>query len=197
MLGLPSLTLRTMQDGRSKIHTRPAQVAASTRPQAMAVGDQYHGGVSVRPTVSLGGFQQSLDLGCRQVFAGSQIGDWDVASGQLFVLRVAGATSLRLVLAMISRLPAPTDSCSYNAPRYEQSATNCQRSYEGYTLPACGGGGRAKRNRRWLTEAPTCRCDNGDHGHVPGKCPAPLPRSAGDGLCEACSQKIAQDMERY
>ena len=63
-----------VQGGRSEVHLIPAQVRRLARPQAVPVGHQDHRAVPVRPTVSLGGLEQPLDLGLRQVFAGTQVG---------------------------------------------------------------------------------------------------------------------------
>ena len=63
MLGLPCLTLRTCSVAR--------QLAG---PQAVPIGHQDHRGVAVAPAIALGGFQQPLDLGLRQVLAGPQVG---------------------------------------------------------------------------------------------------------------------------
>ncbi len=63
-----------LQGRRSEVHLIPAQVRHLACPQAVPVGHQDHCGVTVGPAVCLGSFQQSLDLGFREVLAGAQIG---------------------------------------------------------------------------------------------------------------------------
>ena len=63
-----------VQGGRCEVHLIPAQVRQLACPQAMPVGHQDHRGVPVCPTVSLGRLEQPINLGLREVFAGSQVG---------------------------------------------------------------------------------------------------------------------------
>ena len=63
-----------VQGGRGEVDLVPAQVRQFARPQTMAVGHKDHRGVPVAPSVALGGLEQPLDLGLRQVFAGAQVG---------------------------------------------------------------------------------------------------------------------------
>lgn len=63
-----------VQGGRGEVHLIPAQVRQLAGSQAMAVGQKDHRGVSVGPSVSLRGLEQSFDLGLGQVLAGAQVG---------------------------------------------------------------------------------------------------------------------------
>ena len=59
-----------VQRGAVEVDLIPAQVHQLAHPQAMAIGDQDHGGIAVAPAVALGGLDQLLDLGLGQVLAG-------------------------------------------------------------------------------------------------------------------------------
>jgi hypothetical protein len=49
--------------GCPEIYLIPTQVRRLACPQAVPVGHQDHGGVAVRPAISLGGMKQPVDLG--------------------------------------------------------------------------------------------------------------------------------------
>ena len=57
-----------------KIDGVPAQRDQLARPQAMAVGDQDHGGVAVAIAVLASCRDQPIDLGVRQVLARADLG---------------------------------------------------------------------------------------------------------------------------
>lgn len=63
-----------MQRSRCEVDLIPAQVRQLGGSQAVPVGHKDHRAVAVPPSVALGGQEQSLDLGLRQVFAGAQVG---------------------------------------------------------------------------------------------------------------------------
>ena len=73
--GVPFLTRRTC---RVAVRSRPDPSAGPPvgRPQAMAVGDQDHGGVAVAVAVALGGVDQPLDFGLGQVLAACAARRW-------------------------------------------------------------------------------------------------------------------------
>ncbi len=62
-----------VQGGRSEVDLIPAQVGQLARPQAMAIGDQDHRGVPVRPTVAFGPHEEPVDLGLGEVFSGPEV----------------------------------------------------------------------------------------------------------------------------
>ena len=63
-----------VQDASGKIDLVPSQGDQFARPQAVAVGDQDHRGVSVVVPIVLGGRDQLLDLSLGQVLAGAIVG---------------------------------------------------------------------------------------------------------------------------
>ena len=52
----------------------PTQSHKLGNPQPMPIGDQDHGGVTMRVPISAGGFDQPLNLGIGEVFPASQGG---------------------------------------------------------------------------------------------------------------------------
>jgi hypothetical protein len=87
-----------VQGGRGEVDLIPAQVGQFAGPQAVAVGHKDHRGVTVAPSVSLGGPEQPLDFGLRQVLAPPQVGIWGTLQTVRFTM--PGATSLRCDFAM-------------------------------------------------------------------------------------------------
>ena len=63
-----------VEGGRGEVDLIPAQVDQFGCPEAVAIGHQDHRGIPVAPSVALGGLEQPLDLGLRQVLAGPQVG---------------------------------------------------------------------------------------------------------------------------
>ena len=63
-----------MQAAMGKIDGVPAQRDQFARPQAMAVGDQDHGGVAVAIAVLASCRDQPIDLGVGQVFPRAGLG---------------------------------------------------------------------------------------------------------------------------
>ena len=57
-----------VQRGGGEVDLIPAQVRKFAGPQAVAIGHKDHRGVSVAPSVALGGPKQAFDLGFCQVF---------------------------------------------------------------------------------------------------------------------------------
>ena len=62
-----------MQRGSVEVDLIPPEVNKLAHPQAVAVGDEDHGGVAVAPAVALGGSDQGLDLLRCQVLPRSQV----------------------------------------------------------------------------------------------------------------------------
>lgn len=54
-----------------EIHLRLLQIDKLGSPEPVAVSHQGHGCVALAPAVALGGFNQLIDFGGRQVFAGA------------------------------------------------------------------------------------------------------------------------------
>lgn len=69
-----SLDPADMQRSRGELDLIPPQVNKLCRPEAMPVGRQDHGGISMPPTVLPRGGYQPFDLGLSQVLAGPKIG---------------------------------------------------------------------------------------------------------------------------
>ena len=72
--GDPALTLRTCSAGSGEIDLIPTEIDQFGCPQAMAIGDQDHGGVPIARAVLAGRPDQLLDLSCRQMFPGADLG---------------------------------------------------------------------------------------------------------------------------
>ena len=67
--GCAFLGLADVQGGRSEVHLIPTQVNQFGRPEAVPKGHQQHGGVPVAVAVALGGVDEPLDFGFRQMLA--------------------------------------------------------------------------------------------------------------------------------
>ena len=52
-----------------EVDLNPAQIGKLADPQAVAVGDQDHGGIAMTAAVALGGVHHGFDLGLGQVLA--------------------------------------------------------------------------------------------------------------------------------
>jgi hypothetical protein len=63
-----------VEDGGSELDLVPAKVAQFGCPQAMAEGDQDHGGIPVPVSIGLRRLDQSLDLAWSEVLPGSELG---------------------------------------------------------------------------------------------------------------------------
>ena len=68
-----------VQVGRIEIDLVPAQVHEFGGTQAVAVGDEDHGGVAVTPPVFLAGIHEPLDLSLGEVFRASAGRHWGAA----------------------------------------------------------------------------------------------------------------------
>src|SRR5262249_39145664 len=62
-----------MQPTVTEVEGVPAQRHELARPQPVPIGDQDHGGVAVAVTVVAGGFDQAVDLGVGEIFAGAEV----------------------------------------------------------------------------------------------------------------------------
>lgn len=56
----------------SKVHLVPAEVDQLGNPEAVAIGDEDHGGVTVSPSIAFGGLYEQFHFGFRQVLTGAQ-----------------------------------------------------------------------------------------------------------------------------
>jgi hypothetical protein len=70
--GVPPFHPAHMQGRGSELDLIPPQVRKLSGTQAVAVGYQDHGRVSVAVTIVLGGFCQLINLSVRQIFARSE-----------------------------------------------------------------------------------------------------------------------------
>ena len=66
--GVPFLGPANVQGGGLEVDLIPAQIDKLTDPQAVAVGHEDHGRITVTPAVVSGGLDQLLDLGGGEMF---------------------------------------------------------------------------------------------------------------------------------
>jgi len=80
-----------VQSTVTEIDRIPTQGHKLAYPQAMPIGDQDHGGVTVAMAVAVGGDNQAVDLGVGQIFAGANLGIGPTRRGFVAYCPIIGA----------------------------------------------------------------------------------------------------------